>query len=317
MGSADVGINPSPAAVGAVARTGTGPAPLCSVVIVDYNAGPLVTACVRALEAQTWPNVEVLVVDNASHDGSSEACQRELPPSPRRRYLRARRNLGFAGGSNLGIRESRGDVVLLLNPDTEAAPDLVAVMVERLTAEPALGALGAKIYDPGWQVLQHAGGMMRDNALTDHLGRGEEDRGQHDQERDCPYVTGAALAIRRDVLGRVGLLDPWYRPAYFEEADLCARVLRAGYRVVYEPRARLVHHEGTASGKGSGRFFYMYHRNRLRFVLRNYPFLALFSRFLPAELAWMRRWLPPEQRGPLARAYATNALRLPLTLLGY
>jgi GT2 family glycosyltransferase len=190
-------------------------------------------------------------------------------------------------------------------------------MVGRLLADPTIGALGAKIYDPGWKTIQHAGGVLRDNALTDHVGRGEEDRGQHDETRDCPYVTGAALALRREVLEQVGLLDPWYVPAYFEEADLCARIRRHGLRIVYEPRARLVHHEGTASGKGSERFFYCYHRNRLRFVLRNYPFLSILERFVPAELAWMRRWLPPEQKGPLARAYATNLLRLPATLLGY
>lgn len=288
--------------------------PRCSVVVVDYNAGELLGACVRSIQAQSHRAVELVVVDNASHDGSAEACQRV---NPGLRVIKSPVNLGFAGGTNLGIRETQGEVVLLLNPDAEAAPDLCAVVVERLMADRSIGVLGAKIYDPDWKTLQHAGGLMRDNALTDHVGRGEEDRGQHDDAAEPPYVTGAAFAMRREVLSRVGLLDSGYVPAYFEEADLCFRVRRAGYRVVYEPRARVAHHEGTASGKFSERFFYYYHRNRLRFALRQYGKRELFGRFLPAELAWMRRDCPPEQVRPLARAYAANAVRLPLTILGY
>lgn len=289
-------------------------AALCSVVVVDYNAGKLLTACVRSLAAQDYPSVEVIVVDNSSHDGSAEACRHAFPDV---HYIRAPRNLGFAGGTNLGVKHARGSVLLLLNPDTEAAPDLVRVVVERLLSDAAVGVVGAKVYDPGWTTIQHAGGIVHANALTDHVGRGEEDRGQLDEPRDCAYVTGAALAIRREVLERVGLLDPWYRPAYFEETDLCYRVRRTGLRVVYEPRARLIHHEGTASGKFSQRFFYLYHRNRLRFVVRNYAVGDLLRTFAPAEWRWMRQSLPPEQRRPLLHAYATNVVRLPLTVLGY
>ena len=92
---------------------------------------------------------------------------------------------------------------------------------------------------------------------------------------------------------------------------------RHGYRIVYEPKARVVHHEGTASGKGSARFFYIYHRNRLRFVLRNYAPLDIVKRFLPAEIRWMKENMPKEQYAPLARAYWTNLRRLPLTILGF
>lgn len=286
----------------------------CAVVVVNYNAGELLSACVESVGRQTHPDVELVVVDNASHDGSAQACQKTHPGL---RVLASPVNLGFAGGTNLGIRETRGEVVLLLNPDAVAAPDLCAVVVERLLADPGIGVLGAKIYDPDWKTIQHAGGLMRDNALTDHVGRGEEDHGQYDAPIEPAYVTGAAFAMRRDVIGEVGLLDPGYVPAYFEEADLCFRVRRAGYRVVYEPRARVAHHEGTASGKFSDRFFYYYHRNRLRFVLRQYGRREIVTRFLPSELDWMRRHMPPEQARPLARAYAANAARLPLTLLGY
>lgn len=288
--------------------------PSCAVVVVDYNAGDLLSACVRSVLGQSHPAVELVVVDNASHDGSAIECQKK---NPGLRVITSPVNLGFAGGTNLGIRETRGEVVLFLNPDAEAAPELCAVVVERLMADRSIGVLGAKIYDPDWKTIQHAGGLMRDNALTDHVGRGEEDRGQHDAVAEPPYVTGAAFAMRREVLERVGLLDPGYVPAYFEEADLCFRVRRAGYRVVYEPRARVAHHEGTASGKFSERFFYFYHRNRIRFALRQFGRRALVTRFLPAELAWMRRSMPPEQVAPLARAYAANAIRLPLTILGY
>lgn len=254
------------------------------------------------------------MVDNGSRDGSADALERDGGPA---RVIRAGKNLGFAGGTNLGVRHSNGEVVIFLNPDTEAASDFVAVVREALLQDRTIGVLGAKIYDPGWTVIQHAGGLLRENALSDHVGRGEEDRGQHDVMREYAYVTGAALAIRRDVLDHVGLLDPYYRFGYFEETDLCFRVRRAGYRVVYEPRARVVHHEGTASKKFSPRFFYIYHRNRLRFVLRNFPPHAIARRFLPAEIDWMRRDMPPEQRWPLLWAYAVNGLRAPLTLLGF
>ena len=264
--------------------------------------------------AQSHPSVETIVIDNASQDGSADACQRRHPSL---RMIRSPKNLGFAGGCNLGVRSTTGDVVLLLNPDAIAAADLVEVMVERLTADRTIGVLGAKIYDPDWKTLQHAGGELLPNALSSHTGRGEEDTGQYDQPRDCPYVTGAAFAVRRAVLQEVGLLDPWYVPAYYEEVDLCFRIARRGYRIVYEPRARVAHHEGVSSGKLSDRFFYLYHRNRLRFVLRQFGKIQLFRDFLPFELHWMRRLLPPDQVRPLTQAYLTNLVRAPLTLLGY
>lgn len=288
--------------------------PAVSVIVVNYNAGELLDRCLDSLAARTDAlTVEVILVDNASTDGSAERVARQHPGIT---FIPAGANLGFAGGVCRGVAEATGPVLFLLNPDAEVFPDTLEQVVSGLANDPGLAVAGCKIYEPDRSTLQHAGAVLHPSLITSHLGRGEADRGQYDQPADVDYVTGAALAVRRQVWDELGGLDPGYRPGYYEETELCLRARRKGYRVAVLPAARAVHHESASSGKLSSRFFYCYHRNRLRFLIRNYSFMHWFLRFAPAELRWLVQSMPAEQRGPVFKAYLVNLARFPLTLLG-
>jgi len=293
----------------------SGGPPAVSVIMVNYNAGDLLARCLDSLNDRTpRPVAEVILVDNASTDGSVDDVVRRYPGVT---LVRSRRNLGFAGGVLLGAARSTGRILFLLNPDAEVFPDTLGQLTAVLDADPGLAVAGCKIYEPDRITLQHVGGVLYPSLITSHIGRGEEDRGQYDRPADVDYVTGAALAVRRDAWDELGGLDPGYRPGYYEETELCLRARQRGRRVRVIPAARVVHHESVSSGKLSRRFFYSYHRNRLRFLVRNFGPVHWLTRFAPAEFRWLATAMPAEQRAPLLKAYLVNLLRFPLTLLGW
>lgn len=288
--------------------------PSVSVIVVNYNTGELLDRCLDSLRARTAePTAEVILVDNASSDGSAERAVRQHPQV---NFIPVGLNLGFAGGVRRGAAEASGGTLFLLNPDAEIYPDTLEKLVSGLEEDPLLAVAGCKIFDPDRSTIQHAGAVLHPSLITSHLGRGEVDQGQYDQPADVDYVTGAALAVRREVWDELGGLDPGYRPGYYEETELCLRARRRGYRVRVLPAARAVHHESVSSGKLSARFFYHYHRNRLRFLIRNYGPVHWLFRFVPAEIRWLGFSMPAEQRRPVLKAYLANLVRFPLTLLG-
>jgi GT2 family glycosyltransferase len=252
-----------------------------AAVVVAYNSARWLPACLSALLASR-PAPEVIVVDNASADGSAELAAQRFPTV---RLIRSAVNLGFAGGANLGLRASRAGVAVILNPDVEVTPDAIAHLVDALQADPAAAAAGGKLLYPDGKTIQHAGGTLSyPLALAEHPGRGEEDRGQYDASREVEYVTGALFAVRRSVLAEIGAFDEGFYPAYFEETDLCRRARQAGYRVLYVPAAVAIHHESVTVGRETAASYRFYHRNRLRYVLKHYTDDQLWRDFLPAEL---------------------------------
>lgn len=297
------------------ARPEEGARPLVSVIIVLYNSAEHIGPCLKSLSSLECARLEVVMVDNGSEDESVRLARegaREAGLSSVISVLP--RNRGFAAAVNHGFSLSRGEVVLLLNPDTEVYPDAVSALVEAMRDQ-TVGVAGCKVYDPDGKTVQHAGGYVRDNGLTMHYGVGQPDSGQFEEMKDVAYVTGAALAVRRDVFLRAGKLDPGYFPAYFEEVDLCLRVRRLGYRVAYVPGAKVVHHESVTTGRFTERYYYLYHKNRVRFMLKNYSWRFLLERAFPMEERWLSMIEPWEQAVPLNKAYVLNIVRLPLTLL--
>jgi GT2 family glycosyltransferase/glycosyltransferase involved in cell wall biosynthesis len=296
----------------AVPLTFLRPSVPAAIVIVAYKARELLRRCLLSLRELDYPSFEVIVVDNDSRDGTVAMIEEEFPEV---RLLRNEENLGFAAACNQGIRASTAPLIVLLNQDTEVDPDWLSWISRGMSSDPLAGIAGCKIYYPDGETIQHAGGVLRANGLTNHIGDGEKDHGQYDEPREVDYVTGAAMALHREMLARIGLLDEGYRPAYYEELDLCVRARRKGYHVLYLPQARLRHHESTSTGKLSQRFLELYHRNRIRFVLKNYSLLRMLFGFLPAEVVWLLRHWPQEQREPLRRAYRENLRALPRILL--
>lgn len=243
-----------------------------AVIVLSWNGERFLNACLEAVLAQTYPLLDVLVVDNASTDQSAAIVQSF---APRVRLIRTAENLGFAGGNNVGMRTTQADVVILLNQDTVVKPGWLWAMVEPFAISD-VGIVGGKGLYPDGKTIQHAGARVKPgDAFTEHIGGGQPDDGQYDQFADMDYVTGAAFAIHRRVWERLGPLDEAYYPAFYEEVDYCYRARRAGFRVVYQPRAVFLHHETASLPVRSYAQVSAFHRNRLRFVLRQWEMSEL------------------------------------------
>jgi GT2 family glycosyltransferase len=253
------------------------------VVILSWNGVAFLERCLSSLLRQTYSGSRILVVDNASTDGSVSMVRQRFPQVE---VVENESNLGFAGGINVGLRHCTRDSAILLNQDTELREDWLESLVHAMESDSAVGVAGCKLLYADGKTLQHAGGVLNyPSAIGAHRGRGELDRGQYDQKPDVDFVTGAALAVRSDVLQEIGLLDEGFF-FYYEDADFCFRARQAGYRVIYAPKAVGIHHEGTAVRKLGGEHYCLLHRSRLTFVLKHYSLGQLVEDFIPAEKAF-------------------------------
>ena len=275
-----------------------------SVVVVSHNSAEWLPGCLQGLRADSMTQLPVCVVDTASTDGSAALVEDQFRDVA---VIRCDRNLGFAGGANLGIRASGASVVVILNPDVTVQPSTLAALENALAEDTGAAVAGAKLLYPDGKTIQHAGGTLSyPLALADHVGYRQEDRGQFDELREVDFVTGAAFALRRTAVERIGGFDEGFYPGYFEDADLCLRARRAGYRALYVPRAVAIHHESVTTGRNTLPYYHFYHRNRIRFVLKHYSDEELWQGFRPAELRRLRRMTSYVELAALGQAYADN-----------
>ncbi len=243
-----------------------------SVVVLNWNGREDTLRCLESLKGVDYPNWEVLVVDNGSEDGSVAAILKGYPEIT---VMEAGRNLGYAGGNNLGIEEAvrRGsEFVLLLNNDTTVAPDILRAFARAAEEYRDAGVFGAKIYlfnEPGR--LWYAGGRWRtDGKVAEHEGLGTIDNEvDFERIRDTDYACGCAMFIRSSALSIVGMLEEEFF-LVFEEADWCLRATKAGFRCLFVPDAK-VWHRVSASFGGPGSILYEYFllRNRLLWAERH------------------------------------------------
>ena len=257
------------------------PQPLVAVIVVNWNGREVTLECLRSLSALTYPNAELIVVDNASSDGSAAAIRAAYP---RVRLLAMPKNLRFAGGNNAGMREALphgAEMVLLLNNDTVVDPDFLTHLVDRLESNPRYGMAAPKIYyfDQPDRIWFAGGVVSMWTGTMRHIGIREVDCGQHNTVREIDYASGCCVLVRADVIGKVGMLDESYH-MYTEDADWSMRVRRAGYAVVYEPSARIWHKLSVSAGG-----------HLSRFKLKN-KFISNF-RFFWRYAAWYQRLVFP------------------------
>lgn len=255
-----------------------------SVVLINYNCRAFIRRCLESLLASDYPWFEVILVDNGSTDDSLSLI---ADLAGRLTIIRNPRNDLSSGGLNHGIRQARGEVIVLLDLDTEVRPDWLRKLLDPLALDPRIAVTGCKLLYPDGETIQHAGGAWERNAMCRHFGIGEKDRGQWDQPRDVDYVTGAAFAIRRSFFEQVGGLIDELFPFYYEETDICWHARRLGYRVAYVPDAVAIHHESASMVRDSPRYLFNYHRSRCRFILKNYPWKTILGRMLLEEARWL------------------------------
>ena len=202
-----------------------------SIIIVEYATLEHLPDSLGAIFRSAVPDdlYEVIVLDNASPTPVTEALRERFP---RVRWLKARENLGFAGGCAAALEHARGEIVASVNPDCEVRPGWIGAVLAPFARDPRVGVVGSKLLYPGTRVLQQVGGRIYSNGRSEHLGAGELDSGQHDVLRDVQYVCGAAFAVRRETIQDVGFLSSVYFPAYYEETELCVRARAASWRVI-------------------------------------------------------------------------------------
>ena len=249
-----------------------------SVVIVSWNTREITLEALRSfLPADDLP-LEVVVVDNASSDGSADAIEAAFPGVL---VIRNERNVGFAGGVNVGLRASRHPLVLLLNPDTRVVGDALSRLVDYASAHPEAGIVGPRVLneDGTLQASRFRFPSLLNQLLeATYLSQllpgsrffNRERFGGGDATTPAPVdaVSGCCFLVRRSVLDSVGVLDEDFF-MYAEETDLCYRAWQAGFKVHYAPVGEIVHLHGASSRLASRRNFLEYRRSILRFFRKN------------------------------------------------
>lgn len=249
------------------------PDPLVWAVVVNWNGRDVLEPCLRTLLASSYSNLSVLVVDNASTDGSVELVREEFPPV---RVAEQSSNLGFAAGVNAGLEyalDEGADYVLLLNNDIELDGNAVSALVEAALEHPMSAFVGPMIYYADRpSVIWSAGGAVSFwTGNIRHVGLREEDAGQYIGVTEVDYVTACAVLASAEAVRTVGPMDEGYY-MYNEDTDWCVRARDAGFDVLFAPSARIWHKVSMSSGGGLTPFK-TYHR--LRSTLR---FFSLHAR---------------------------------------
>jgi len=244
--------------------------PLAYVLLLNWNDAENTLACLRSVCELDYQNFRVLVVDNGSTDGSDQVICEAFPQVW---FIANERNLGFAGGANVGLRwaQQRGAAyILFINNDTVLHRSLLTELVEVAEAHPRSGLLTPKIYYDDDLTLVWAAGarLARFPTRVKMIGFGKRDHPRYGVLRPVEFATGCALLIRSEMLEAVGGFDPIYWPIYHEDYDYCARVVKAGWEIWYVPTA-LMWHKVSRSQRGSGTQAFNMGKNIVPFYLRH------------------------------------------------
>jgi len=243
--------------------------PLVSVVIPNLNGRDMLAGCLRALERQTFKDFEVIIVDNGSADDSVEMVRAEFPWLGT--IVENETNVGFAKACNQGIEAGNGDLIALLNNDTEAHPDWLGELVQAAEANPDAGMFASKtlLFDRR-DTIDTAGHLIYRDGLNRGRGRLEVDRGQYDDKTDVFFPSGAAALYRRKMFDEIGTFDE-HHFAYGDDIDIGIRGRLAGWTCVFVPGAVVYHMYSATTGKYSPMKLYLVERNRLWIVLKYLP----------------------------------------------
>jgi len=239
--------------------------PLVSIIILNYNAGQILLDCFESVIKTNYDNFEIIIVDNASEDKSYRKCKEKFE---RTRIIENGKNLGYCEGNNIGIREAKGDYIIILNPDTIVESNWIEELIS------AYSKFGEGLYQPKIlslnekQVLQSTGNMLHIFGFGFAKDKGRKD-GEGDEEiKKIGYASGTCLFTSRNVLDKVGLLDSFLF-LYHDDLDLGWRASQIGINSYYVPKSKIYHAE-SYSLKWSAKKFYWLERNRKYCLLTHY-----------------------------------------------
>ena len=252
--------------------------PRLSIIIVNFNGAGHLERCLRSLhEHPPSTPTEIIVVDNASSDGSADVAA----TWPAVRLVRLPQNVGFSAGNNAGIRVTSAELLLLLNNDTIVPAGAIDRLVARLDADPAVAIVGPRLVDAGGRVERSFGPMISPwGELRQKITIRLHERGfgpmsawvrrSARREQYVDWVSGACLLVRRFVAERIGLLDERYF-LYTEDVDFCASARAAGWKVLFTPVAEIVHLRGRSRATAAAASTQAYRRSHLAFYEKHHP----------------------------------------------
>lgn len=249
--------------------------PLVYIIIVNYKGLEDTIDCINSLKNIEYQNYRIVVVDNNSEDGSAEKLDELFFDYVK--IIKSNKNLGFAGGNNIGIRralEENAEYALLLNNDTVVEPDFLNHLVNKAVEDKSIGCVGGKIYYySSKDILWYAGAKINKyTGRTKHLGVDEKDIGQYSISKEEDYITGCLMLVKREVLEKVGLMDERYF-LYYEETDWCAKIKKYGYKLIFEPKSVIYHKVSSSTKNINDVMKYYYDRNSYFFIINNYGIL--------------------------------------------
>lgn len=259
--------------------------PPVGVVIVNWNLKDSLRETLRSFRQVNYPGLKIVVSDNASTDGSVEMVREEFPEV---RLLTREKGVGYAKGANLGMESLVHETKYIFSTtnDVEVDPEIINVLVEYAEAHPQVGVLGCKIYYHNQDdLLWSAGGRVHPLVgHAYHFGWNRRDAPRYNQTRECDFVTGCGFLLRTDVASRVNFFDASL-VFYTEDTDLCFRVRKAGYQVVYLPQARMWHKTSTTLAKNRALQLHYITRNML-YLFQRHPIGYHPFTFLAHLLVW-------------------------------
>jgi len=277
--------------------------PLISIIVVNYNTSTHITDLLDALLLSSYPNFEVIIVDNASpNDDLAHLLEHQLSVT----LIESTENLGFAGGNNLGMEAGNGDYFLFLNPDVVIMPNLIEELLIPFKINPQVGMVSPKIkYYDNPEIIQYAGfsAMSRFTMRTKAYGKGSKDNSLNNYATPTSFGHGAAMLLSREVVQQVGKMNPNYF-LYYEEFDWAERIRKAGFMIYYAPETIVLHKESMAVQQDSPLKTYYLARNRLLFARLHYTaWQKLGFFFYQLLILFPRNVLKYINQPPLLRAY--------------
>jgi len=249
--------------------------PLLSIIILNYNAGKLLLKCVESVFNSSYKNYEVIVVDNGSEDESHKKCKQNFSEII---LIENQKNLGFCEGNNVGIRNAKGDFLIILNPDTEVKSNAFEELYN------AFCRYGDGLYQPKLlaaddkKKINTAGNMINLFGFGYSRGKGREDAGQFESVEEVCYASGACLFIAKKTIKKIGLFDPFLF-AYHDDLDIGWRAAQLGIKSYYIPTS-IVYHAESFSFQWSPKKFYLLKRNRWYCLLTHYS-KSTYYKILP------------------------------------
>jgi GT2 family glycosyltransferase len=255
-----------------------GSSPLLSVIIPNWNGKRFLEECIDSIKAQTFQDFETILVDNGSMDGSVQFVQEKYGGYVR--IIRNERNLGFAGGNNVGIRAAKGEYIVLLNNDTWTDPRWLEELVKATEVDSCIGMWGSKIYSYDKRdQIEAVGELIYWDGLSRARGQFDQDQGQYEMMEEILFPPGCGAMYRKTVLDEIGLFDEDFF-AYGDDTEIGIRARLAGWKSLYVPRAILYHKNSGTGGQYSPFKAFYVERNRFWITLKYFPWpLLLLSPF--------------------------------------